>query len=46
MVSDARKAAQKSVDASILKSIEAVPALKSYLNAKFSLTRGDKPHEM
>ena len=41
-----RKADQKSVDAALLTAIEAVPSLKHYLNAKFSLSKGDKPHAM
>ncbi|CAL9009203.1 unnamed protein product [Prunus brigantina] len=41
-----RKDDQKSVDASLLKSIEAVPDLKTYLAARFSLKSGMKPHEL
>ncbi|XP_068645438.1 large ribosomal subunit protein eL6-like [Aristolochia californica] len=41
-----RKDDQKAVDAQLLKSIEAVPDLKSYLAARFSLRSGMKPHEL
>lgn len=44
--SDVRKAAQKVVDASILATVNKTPLLKAYLNAKFSLKKGDKPHAM
>jgi len=43
-VSDAKKAAQKEVDGAILKSIDSM--MKAYLNARFSLTNKDRPHEM
>jgi large subunit ribosomal protein L6e len=43
---DKRKADQKTVDAALLKAINAVPSLKLYLNSKFSLTNSDKPHLM
>jgi large subunit ribosomal protein L6e len=46
VVSAARKADQKTVDAALLKAVAAVPNLKHYLNAKFSLVKGDKPHLM
>jgi ribosomal protein L14E/L6E/L27E len=41
-----RKAAQKQVDAAITKAVEAIPQLKHYLNAKFTLTKGQHPHNM
>ncbi|CAN0892873.1 Preprotein translocase subunit SCY2, chloroplastic [Linum grandiflorum] len=41
-----KKDDQKSVDAALLKTIEAVPDLKSYLGARFSLKAGMKPHEL
>lgn len=41
-----RKADQKEVDTALLKAVKAVPLLKQYLNAKFSLTNGQAPHEM
>ncbi|MFS7983931.1 putative 60S ribosomal protein L6E [Helianthus anomalus] len=37
---------QKLVDAALIKSIEVVPDLKSYLCARFSLKAGMKPHEL
>jgi large subunit ribosomal protein L6e len=42
----ARIADQKAVDASLLKAISAVPTLRAYLNASFSLTRGQAPHTL
>ena len=44
MISEERKALQKSVDSSILKGLDAT--LKKYLGAKFSLTNGQAPHAM
>lgn len=44
-VSDKRKADQKTVDAGVLAALTN-PMLKAYLNAKFSLKKGDRPHEM
>lgn len=41
-----KKDDQKAVDAQLLKAIEAVPELKSYLSARFTLTAGMKPHEL
>ncbi|PIA32204.1 hypothetical protein AQUCO_04500061v1 [Aquilegia coerulea] len=41
-----KKDDQKVVDAALLKLIEAVPDLKSYLAARFSLKSGMKPHEL
>ncbi|CAN0890859.1 60S ribosomal protein L6 [Linum grandiflorum] len=41
-----KKDDQKSIDAALLKTIEAVPDLKSYLGARFSLKAGMKPHEL
>ncbi|BAF09202.1 large ribosomal subunit protein eL6x [Oryza sativa Japonica Group] len=43
---DFKKDDQKAVDAELIKAIEVVPDLKSYLGARFSLRDGDKPHEM
>lgn len=43
---DFKKDDQKAVDAALIKAIEAVPELKAYLGARFSLRDGDKPHEM
>lgn len=41
-----KKDDQKSVDAALIKSIEGVPDLKTYLAARFSLKAGMKPHEL
>ncbi|PRQ57178.1 putative 60S ribosomal protein L6E [Rosa chinensis] len=41
-----RKDDQKSVDALLIMSIEAVPDLKTYLAARFSLGSGMKPYEL
>ncbi|XP_062111991.1 large ribosomal subunit protein eL6-like [Humulus lupulus] len=41
-----KKDDQKTVDTPLLKSIEAVPDLKTYLGARFSLKAGMKPHEL
>ncbi|KAK9684026.1 hypothetical protein RND81_10G181500 [Saponaria officinalis] len=41
-----KKDAQKAVDAALSKNIEAVPDLKAYLGARFSLKSGMKPHEL
>jgi large subunit ribosomal protein L6e len=40
------KAIQKKVDGALMSSIKAVPDLKAYLGAKFSLSKGDRPHDM
>lgn len=37
---------QKAVDAVLVPVIEAVPQMKNYLKAKFTLTKGQYPHEM
>ncbi|KAL7128487.1 hypothetical protein ABFS83_14G320500 [Erythranthe nasuta] len=41
-----KKDDQKAVDAPLLKAIESVADLKSYLGARFSLKAGMKPHEL
>lgn len=46
IVSDSRKTDQKTVDASILKVVNATPLMKNYLGSKFSLGKYDKPHKM
>jgi len=43
---ESRKQLQKDVDAKIAAKVEATPLLKQYLSAKFSLKKGDKPHQM
>jgi len=45
-VDEKRKEAQKTVDAVLLKSVAAIPNMKKYLNARFSLTSGQFPHLM
>ena len=42
--SAARKAAQTAVDAQLEANINKVEMLKSYLSAKFTLSRADRPH--
>ena len=46
IVSDERKADQVKVDAALVSAVEAVPLLREYLTAKFSLSKNDKPHKM
>ncbi|KAJ9536985.1 hypothetical protein OSB04_029718 [Centaurea solstitialis] len=41
-----KKDDQKTLDEALVKSIECVPDLKSYLGARFSLKAGMKPHEL
>ncbi|KAH9607122.1 hypothetical protein KSS87_005050 [Heliosperma pusillum] len=41
-----KKDSQKAVDGPLTKNIEAVPELKAYLGARFSLKSGVKPHEL
>jgi large subunit ribosomal protein L6e len=46
VTSDARKAAQKSVDDKLAAAVNKVDMLPAYLSAKFTLSRGDRPHAM
>lgn len=46
VVSDQRKADQKKVDDALIKAVQAVDKLESYLAAHFTLTANDKPHLM
>jgi hypothetical protein len=46
VVSDEKKALQKVVDAVVEKALERVPYMKAYLGAHFSLSHGQRPHEM
>lgn len=46
VVSDERKADQKTVDAVLLAQVAATPMLEGYLAAHFTLTSSDKPHNM
>uniref|UniRef100_A0A7N0V367 60S ribosomal protein L6 n=1 Tax=Kalanchoe fedtschenkoi TaxID=63787 RepID=A0A7N0V367_KALFE len=41
-----KKDEQKNVDGPLIKAIEGVPDLKTYLSARFSLKAGMKPHEL
>jgi large subunit ribosomal protein L6e len=41
-----KKDGQKLVDSPLIKAIEGVPDLQSYLAARFSLKSGMKPHEL
>jgi len=45
-VSAARKAETSRVSTAVLAVIKSTPRLREYLNAKFTLTRGQKPHLM
>jgi len=45
-VSAARKTETARVDTAIRAIVKATPSLKQYLNAKFTLTRGQKPHQL
>jgi large subunit ribosomal protein L6e len=42
----AKKAEQKRVDTALLAAVKKVPTLSHYLNAKFTLTNGQKPHAL
>ena len=46
VVSDERKADQKTVDAALLKVVAATDMLEGYLAARFTLSASDKPHLM
>lgn len=43
---EARKEDQKAIDSQLIPVIEAIPDMKSYLCARFSLKSGVKPHEL
>jgi len=45
-IGQGRKDAQKKVDAALYPLIKATPNLGKYLNAKFSLTKGQYPHQL
>ena len=44
--SEKRKADQEAMDKALAKVVDGTEMLKAYLQAKFSLKKGDKPHEM
>jgi large subunit ribosomal protein L6e len=41
-----RQAAQKSVDTAVLSAVKAVPMMREYLNARFTLTKSMLPHTL
>ena len=41
-----KKEDQKAIDSKIVSAIEAIPDMKAYLSARFSLKSGVKPHEL
>merc|ERR1719487_503247 len=45
-IDESRKALQEQVDKSLIAAIKKTPLLTEYLKAKFSLQKGQKPHEM
>merc|ERR1711959_334135 len=45
-IDEARKTLQKNVDAKVVAAIGKVALLKEYMSSKFSLKKGQKPHEM
>merc|ERR1712205_58347 len=45
-IDESRKALQKQVDEKLCAGIAKTPLLKAYLASKFSLKKGQKPHEM
>ena len=45
-ITEERKNAQTSVDTAVKKAVDAVPMLKKYLQSRFALKSGDKPHLM
>jgi large subunit ribosomal protein L6e len=45
-ITDERKNAQNTVDTEVVKSVKAVPQLREYLQNRFALKSGDKPHLM
>jgi len=46
VIAPARAALQKDLDSQILKSVKSTPHLHDYLHAKFSLKRGQFPHQL
>jgi large subunit ribosomal protein L6e len=45
-ITDERRNAQNAVDTEVVKSVKAVPQLREYLQNRFALKSGDKPHLM
>ncbi|KAF4319425.1 hypothetical protein BBO99_00002111 [Phytophthora kernoviae] len=46
MIAEQRKKDQKTVDALLMKKLADEPYLRAYLNAKFTLTKNDRVHDM
>lgn len=46
VIAEQRKKDQKIVDDALLKVIDKEPFLKAYLNAKFTLTKNDRAHDL
>jgi large subunit ribosomal protein L6e len=46
VLSEEKKEDQKAIDSKLIPLLEAVPELKTYLSARFSLKSGVKPHEL
>ena len=46
MVSEERKANPEAVDVELMKCVEKVPMLKEYLHERFTLRKGERPHDM
>ncbi|KAF1332041.1 60s ribosomal protein l6, partial [Globisporangium splendens] len=46
VISDKRKQDQKAIDAILMKKLKNEPYLQAYLNAKFTLTKNDRVHEL
>ena len=45
-ITDVRRNAQNTVDTEVVKAVRAVPNLREYLQNRFALKNGDKPHLM
>lgn len=45
-ITETRRETQNAVDAEVVKSVRAVPQLREYLQNRFTLKNGDKPHLM
>jgi len=46
VIPDARKAEQKRVDAAVLIAVNKTPLLKQYLKSRFTLSKGQYPHQL
>lgn len=46
MISEQRKQDQKAVDVALMKKLKDEPYLQAYLNAKFTLTKNDRVHDL